>query len=176
MARTPKISHPPVTVAEAPARGLFDRVAGVLAANDWAFSAQPEQGVFDLHARIQNASVRLFIDVFEAVDWQCVLVYSIFPVYMPEQRRHEALEAINGVNYRLRYGNLEMDLSDGEVRVRTVVEDSEALKEAMIERAIYANLAIGNDHFAALMAVAFGADPVHPVLEQLGKDAPATRQ
>ncbi|MEI8031113.1 MAG: hypothetical protein WCH35_15140 [Comamonadaceae bacterium] len=47
------------------------------------------------------------------------------------------LHAINRINYTLAFGSLEIDLKDGEVRVRTVVEGIGNLGDAMIERVLY---------------------------------------
>lgn len=155
MARQQK---PAATEVEAPktsAKSLFDRVAGYLDANDWHYSANQDKNFFDMRSRIKDASVRVIIDLFEEQDWQRILVYSVFPVFVPENRRAAALDAINRINFQMIYGNLEMDLADGEIRVRTVVESDREIGDGMVERALHSNLNTAGRYFAPILAVAF---------------------
>ena len=160
MARQTKTAGQIPEVEAAPRKSLFERVAGFLDANDWQYHADPDKACIDLRIRVKDASVRVFFDVFQADDWQRVLVFSIFPVYVPEYRRTAALDAINRINFVTVFGNLEMDMRDGEVRIRTLVEDDRELKEAMMERAFLSNLDLVNRYLAGMLAVAFGnVDP-----------------
>jgi hypothetical protein len=52
------------------------------------------------------------------------MVYCICPTFVPELRRQAVSEAIARINYATIFGNLEMNLKDGELRVRTVLESS----------------------------------------------------
>jgi hypothetical protein len=84
------------------------------------------------------------------------MVYATYPTYVPEQRRQAVSEAIARINYAIVLGNLEMDLNDGEVRVRTVLEGDVFIGESMIDRAVRKSLDIADQYQAALLAVAFG--------------------
>lgn len=106
--------------------------------------------------RIKEASVRIVIDVFEADDWRRLLTFSTYPVMVPENRRAAVVEALTRINYQLIYGNFEMDLADGEVRFRTVVEGEKDLDDVMIDRVLNANLSAADRHFAALMTITYG--------------------
>lgn len=80
---------------------------------------------------------------------------------MPPKCRWSAL---NRINYRLAYGNFEMDPEDGELRFRTTVESGKGLDDEMFERVLNGNLNAADRHFAPLMAIAFGgAGPEHVV-------------
>jgi hypothetical protein len=65
-------------------------------------------------------------------------------------------EAIARVNYATIFGNFEMDLKDGEVRVRTVLEGDGFVGEPMIDRAVRKSLDLADQYQAALLAIAFG--------------------
>ena len=80
-------------------------------------------------------------------------------------RRSAILEAINRINYTLAFGSVEMDMKDGEIRVRTVVEGTGDLGGAMIERAITSNLKTTSRYLAALLAIGFGNAAPDAVIE-----------
>lgn len=105
-----------------PKKSLFDRVAGYLDANDWRYSSDSEKGYYSMGCRIKEANVRVVIDVFESESWRRMMTFSIYPIFVPENRRAAVLEALNRINHSLVYGNYEMDMADGEIRFRTTVE------------------------------------------------------
>lgn len=144
------------TAIVVPKKSLFERVAGYLDANDWRHDADTEKGYFSMGCRIKEASVRVIIDVFESDDWRRLLTFSTYPVMVPEHRRSAVVEALTRINYQLVYGNFEMDLADGEVRFRTVVEAEKDLDDAMIDRVLNANLSAVDRYFAALMTITYG--------------------
>jgi hypothetical protein len=159
MARASKSSVQTETVLP-PKNSLYDRVAGFLDTNDWHYRTNEEKRYFDMNVGIRYASVRVIVDTDDLENWQRASTYSVLPVQTPENRRGVMLEAINRINHSLSYGNLEMDMDDGEVRIRTVVEAQSDLAEELMERMLHSNLNIANRFFAPLMAVAFGnADP-----------------
>lgn len=71
----------------------------------------------------------------------------------------------NRINYTLAFGSLEMDLKDGELQVRTVMESIGNLGDTMIVRVIASNLRTANLFQAALLAVAFGKASSDTVIE-----------
>ena len=156
MARQQKSAITEISAPEAPRKSLFDRVAGYLDANDWHYTADTEKGFFSMGCRIKDASVRIVIDVFEADDWRRLLTFSTYPVMVPEHRRSAVIEALTRINYQLIYGSFEMDLADGEIRFRTVVEAEKDLDDAMIDRVLNANLNAADRYFAALMTITYG--------------------
>jgi hypothetical protein len=176
MARQQKPAITEVSATEAPKKSLFDRVAGYLDAQDWQYTAHQENNYFTTNCRIKDAGVRVVLDVYEAEDWCRVLAYSTFPVYVPEQKRVAAADALTRINYSMVYGNLEMDLKDGEVRVRTVVEGETQMSDGMIDRVLNSNLSTADRYFAPLMAVAFGNAAADTVLDLVERQQQATLQ
>jgi hypothetical protein len=167
MARQQKVEKTDIVAVDAPRKSLFERVAGYLDANDWNYHAEQEKGFFDMRVGTKHASVRIVIDTDDMENWQRVLVYSVFPVTIPENRRSAALDAINRINYAMVYGNLEMDGRDGELRIRTVVEAERDIPDQMIERALHGSLNATNRYFAPMMAVGFGGVAPDTVLEMV---------
>jgi hypothetical protein len=176
MARQQKAEKVDAVVVDVPVKSLFDRVAGFLDAGDVNYHADQERKMFDMRFGIKHASARVLIDTDELENWQRIMVFSIFPVYVPENRRAVVLDALNRINYSIIYGSLEMDSKDGEVRVRTVVEAERDLPESMMERALYSNLNIGSRYFAPLMAVTFGNAAPDTVLDMAAPQEEKTLQ
>ena len=156
MARQTKREIVEETTIVVPKKSLFERVAGYLDANDWHYTADTEKAYFSMGCRIKEASVRVVIDVFEAEDWSRLLTFSTYPVMVPEHRRSGVIEALTRINYQLIYGSFEMDLADGEIRFRTVVEAEKELDDTMIDRVLNANLNAADRYFAALMTITYG--------------------
>ncbi len=156
MARQTKREIAEETAIVVPKKSLFERVAGYLDANDWRHDADTQKGYFSMGCRIKEASVRVIIDVYESDDWRRLLTFSTYPVMVPEHRRSAVIEALTRINYQLIYGSFEMDLADGEIRFRTVVEAEKELDDAMIDRVLNANLSSADRYFAALMTITYG--------------------
>jgi hypothetical protein len=176
MARQQKPASTEIQAAETPKKSMFDRVAGYLDAQDWTYTAHAEDTCFTMTCRIKAASVRVFLDVHEAEDWCRVLTYSTYPIYVPELKRTQVVEALTRINYSIIYGNLEMDLKDGEIRMRTVVEGETQMSDGMIERVLNSNLSSADRYFAPLMAVAFGNAAPDTVLDLVERQEQATLQ
>ncbi len=152
-------------VADTHSRTLFDRVSDYLTGKDWNFSSFPENDYFALTLRLEHGTVRVQIEVAESPAWSRVLVYSTYPNFVPVNRRPAALEAINRVNYSFLCGNFEMDMRDGEIRVRVNLESDTYVSEPMIDRAVRRCLDLANSYQAALLAVAFGNTGPENILE-----------
>ena len=176
MARQQKIEKADVAAVEAPRKSLFDRVAGFLDANDWNYRAEPEKGFFDMRVSIKYATARVILDADEREDWQRVTAYAVYPVVAPENRRTAVLEAINRINYSLAYGNLEMDGSDGEIRLRAVIEADAEMSETLMERVLHGSLTLASRYFAPLMSVAFGNTDPATVLDLVADNDKQTLQ
>jgi hypothetical protein len=176
MARQQKPAIIEVSATETPKKSLFDRVAGYLDVQDWTYKTHQENNYFTMSCRIKDAGVRVVLDVYEAEDWCRVLAYSTYPVYVPELKRAQVVEALTRINYSIIYGNLEMDLKDGEIRVRTVVEGETQMSDGMIERVLNSNLNSADRYFAPLMAVAFGNAAPDTVLDLAERQEQATLQ
>ena len=174
MARQQKQAAIEVAVPAAQVKSLFERVAAHLDANDWNYTTNEEKKYYSAGCRLKDATVRVILDVYEDEGWQRVLVFSMFPVFVPENRRAPVAETINRINYGQLFGNLEMDASDGEVRVRTIVEAGGELGDTMIDRVLASNLDTAGRFIAPILAVAFGNVAPEKALDLNAKTEPVT--
>lgn len=176
MARQQKAEICDAAPAAEPVKSLFDRVAVYLDTHDWNYTAYQDKNYISTNCRFKEGSARVIVDVYEAEDWQRVLVYTTLPVYVPELRRSAVTESITRINYKTMYGNLEMDLADGEIRARTIAESDKCLSDSMIERVLDSNLGTVSRYFSPLLAVAFGNGAPETVLDVAEKRDGATLQ
>ena len=165
MARKNDVIDVETSVVDVQGKTLFDRVCDYLTEKDWSFSAYADKGYVSFGLRLRDGSVRVVVDATEGAGWSRVLVYCIYSTFVPEQRRKAVSEAIARVNYATIFGNFEMDLKDGEVRVRTVLEGDGFVGEPMIDRAVRKSLDLADQYQAALLAIAFGNESPQNILE-----------
>lgn len=163
-------------VVEMQSKSLYDRVSDYLTAKDWSFSAHPDKGYHSFGLRLRDGSVRVVVDTAEGAGWSRVLVYCIYSTFVPEARRQAVSEAIARINFATVFGNLEMDLNDGEVRVRTVLEGDVFVGEPMIDRAVSKSLDLADQYQAALLAIAFGNASPMDILEMASQSNGETLQ
>jgi hypothetical protein len=164
------------SVVEVKGQSLFDRVHDYLTAKDWTFSSYADKEFFSFGLRLKDGSVRVTVDTAEGGGWSRVLVYVTYPTFVPEQRRPAVLEAIARINCVTVLGNFEMDLRDGEIRVRTMLESDGFIGEPMIDRAVRRGLDTADQYQASLLAISFGNASPKDILEMASQSDGATLQ
>jgi hypothetical protein len=93
-----------------------------------------------------------------------VAIYSLLPDEVPADRRTAVSAVLTEANYSLTVGSFEIDLGDGDVRVRTSIDLGEAELDATQLTALLAplvrhNLSAMDAWVEILEAVTDGADP-----------------
>jgi hypothetical protein len=163
-------------VVEVQSKSLLDRVGDYLTAKDWSFSSYAEKQYFSLGLRLRDGNVRVIVEASEVAGWSRLLVYVTYHTFVPEPRRLDVAGALARINYISLFGNMEMDMKDGEVRVRTVLEDEGYIGEQMIDRAVRRAMDLADQYQAALLAIAFGNAQAQDVLDLAARDDGATLQ
>ena len=164
------------SVVEVQGKTLFDRVSDFLTAKDWSFYVVEDRRCLSFGLRLRDASVRVFVDTAEADGWSRILAYCTYPTYVPVPRRQAVAEAIARINFATVFGNLEMDMNDGEVRIRTVLEGDSLIGEEMIDRVIRKSLDLADQYQAPLLSIAFGNASPNDVLAMASCGEGATLQ
>lgn len=163
-------------VADTQGRSLLERVGDYLADKEWTFTRFEDKDCLVFNLRLRDGSVRVFVDTWEGAGWSRILVYAIYPTFVPEHRRPAVCEAIARINYANILGCFEMDMADGEVRARTTLESDVLIGEEMIDRAVRKSLDLADQYQAALLSVAFGNASAKNVLEMGARDETDTVQ
>ncbi|WP_171056430.1 YbjN domain-containing protein [Paenibacillus sinopodophylli] len=79
------------------------------------------------------------------------LIYSIYPVKVPEARRSQAMDWMTETNYNLPIGCFEMDLTDGELRFRSGIDvEQDRLSRELLSNLLTTNMAVMDMYFAEL--------------------------
>jgi hypothetical protein len=158
---------------ETQAKTLFDRIIDYVTSNEWTYFEVEEDKCVSFGIRLRDANVRLYVNAEESPTWSRILVHCLYPTYVPAARRQAVADAINRVNYTHMLGNLEMDMQDGELRIRTGLESDLPIGEQMVDRAIRKALNLAEQYQAPLLAIAFGnADPADLLaMASRGEDA-----
>ena len=164
------------SVVEVQSKSLFDRVSDYLTEKELRYSSNVDNDLLSFEYRLRDGAIRVMVEIKEGVGWSRILAYSIYSTFVPEHRRVAVVEALSRINYRSVFGNFEMDLNDGEVRVRTVLEGDSFIGEPMIDRAIGRNLEIADQYQAALLAIAFGNASPKEILEMASQSNGAILQ
>lgn len=82
---------------------------------------------------------------------ETINVYSVYPEAIALDHRESVAIFMAGINYELSLGNLEMDLNDGEVRLRTSMPlESIFLNEKTLNSLIEKNVIIAQEMFSQL--------------------------
>ena len=165
-----------VAVVDVQSKTLFDRVSDFLTSKDWHFTTYEDRQYFSFNLRLRDGNVRIFVDPTEGSGWSRVLVLTTFSTYVPEQKRQAVAEAIARINYAHILGILEIDVRDGEVRSKSVLECDGYLGEEMIDRAIRKSLDLADQYQAPLLGIAFGNMLPKDVLDMVSRGEEATLQ
>jgi hypothetical protein len=106
-----------------------------------------------------NGSWVLWLETREEA--RVVIVWSSWPVAVPEPRRRAVMELVTRLNPDIAVGAYELDLDRGQVSVRTSIELGDApLHEDLVAGLVGANVEVFDTHLPRLLAVIDGVDPV----------------
>ncbi len=125
--------------------------------DDWRYDFDEADCLFKCGVSIENAvgNVRVFINVTDG-HVACVFV---LPQSAPESSRSAVAELACRINYKLAFGQFDIDFDDGEVRFRYVMPSEELTDDPMekARRLLYLPHAIVLRYGAAFVKVMLGA-------------------
>jgi hypothetical protein len=119
-------------------RGLLSELKRVFDENDWPYSEVDGAPVLVSELSGPEGQWDFYAQAVEERD--LILLYSIAPQRVPEERRREVSEFLTKANYGLADGNFELDFDDGEVRYKTVLHvQGDALDALLVRRLVRSN-------------------------------------
>jgi hypothetical protein len=135
-------------------RTVLDFFAG----DDWLVHYEP--GDDHVTAAVRGASGEWWCRVWWVGAGEQLLVYSVCPVPIPEPGRPAVSAYVLRANSAMTVGNLELDLDDGELRVRTsLAVPVGALTVELVRRAVYGNVHTMDHHLPAIVRIVSAAVP-----------------
>jgi hypothetical protein len=155
-----------VSSGEPIAGSLLADLRALFRENGWPFS--DVRGAPVLFSELSGILGRwkFYAQVVEEQD--LILLYSVCPFRVPEERRAEVSEFLTRANYGLAAGNFELDFADGEVRYKTALQRHvDGLDAAALKRVVRANGIAMETYLPGVGAVITGTPPV-PALERHG--------
>ena len=134
---------------------IYDVVEAFLVQDGWPCKRLEDQDVAMSSFKGKKGEFNCFIQAREAQEH--MIIYSVLPVLVPEERRDEIALFLTRANYGMPVGNFEMDYSDGEVRYKTSI-DLEDIEEfqLLLRNLLYANVLNMDKYFPGMMRVVFG--------------------
>jgi hypothetical protein len=105
--------------------------------NGWPFSEVVGAKVLVSDLSGPLGTWRFYAQVVD--EQQLLLLYSICPLRVPEERRAEVSHFLTRVNYGLSAATFELDFDDGEVRCKTVLQLETELDATALKRSVRAN-------------------------------------
>ena len=145
---------------------LFETIVAWLEDSEWDYTPNPAKDYVSMDYAGEQGVWRIVIAVNESDAERRVLIYSIFPVRVPAARRTAAAEFVVRGSYGMKLANLELDMTDGEVRVKTAIDMvGGALRDDVLERLLLMNIFTANRYLAPLLSVAFGDKPAEAAVQ-----------
>ncbi|PSJ71769.1 hypothetical protein C7N43_37640 [Sphingobacteriales bacterium UPWRP_1] len=134
---------------------MFQAIKQYLNSRGWNYQLSQQQGhqIFKLQLHGENGAISCVIDVQE----ETVILFTIFPVNAPQEKRHAMAELITRINFKLLLGHFELDFEDGEVRFNLSwhFDDTVPVSDAVIEHNIMACAIISDKFIPAIMRINF---------------------
>ncbi len=94
---------------------VLEQFAAALDAVEWKYSKTEKR--IEFRFPIGPCIARGFTSV--AMNGGYLLIFASIGLFIPEQKRSDALKILNRLNWKMAMANYEMDESDGEIRIRT---------------------------------------------------------
>jgi hypothetical protein len=145
---------------------LFDVLVGYLEREEHDFEVIDGRTTARCGLQLRSGYVVVYADVRELE--RQVLIYSLLPTTVPEERRTVVAEFLTRANYGLVLGNFEMDFDDGEVRYKTSADvEGGELSEVMLETLFRVNVSTMDRYFRGIMAMIYSDRSAAEVLEEI---------
>jgi hypothetical protein len=113
-----------------------------------------------VRAGFRGESGEWFVDVFWFADVEQLVVLSVAPKPVPEDRCGPVAGYLTFVNYGLPVGNFELSPLTGDLRCKTSVAiAANELTEDLVARQVYANVALMDRYLPGVVQVVWGTDP-----------------
>lgn len=104
-------------------------------------------------------------------DAEQLMFYSVWLEEVPKARRDEVMAFVTRANYGLHVGNFELDLDDGEVRLKTSIDiENIELTQQLCRNLVDMNLALMGRYIDGLAAVVAGEYAARDAIAEIEDD------
>lgn len=102
------------------------------------------------------------------IEHEQLAFYIFLGMNVPAERRLAVAEFLTLANYGLPLGNFEMDMDDGEVRMKNSLSFAgELLTDSMIRNILYPATSVATKYFPGILKVAFGTANPSDIIQEI---------
>ena len=133
---------------------IYDAMVGFFRDDSWKFAQLEGQPSLLMTVTGKNANFICYAKARE--EQEQFIFYSVYPVKAPVEKRFLVAEYIARANYGLVIGNLELDMSDGEVRYKTSIDvEGAQLTSSLIRQLVYTNLSTADRYYPGFASLVY---------------------
>lgn len=131
---------------------------------DWQFTQVEGKNILLFGISGKNGNFQCIADLIE--EENKFIFFSVCGANTPTNKRKETIELLNVLNYKLFFGNFEMEIQDGEIRFRTsLLFNHIELNVDIIEEIVMSNIITMDKSLPSIMGLLFGEITVEKALE-----------
>ncbi len=135
-----------------------------LKSQEWQFTQVEGKNVLLFGICGKNGNFQCIVDLIE--EENRLIFFSVCGANTPESKRRDMLQLLNDINYKLFFGNFEMDLQVGEIRFRRSISFNHfELNQNFIEELILSNIETMDKSLPSIVGLMFGEISVEKALE-----------
>ena len=135
---------------------LYSVLEAMLDESDWEFDRRPDRGLLVFPVTGDHGDWTTAAQAREEA--RQAFIYSIAREHVPADARTEAAILMARLNWGLSLGTFELDLDDGQIRLRTSIDVGETeLTPELVKPLLLSNLSLMDHYLPAIHAVADGA-------------------
>jgi hypothetical protein len=133
---------------------VFAKIVNFFTEVEWPFFVIEGQHTLRLNYRGNNGRFTCSAQYLEERNY--VMFYSFSPVSVPEDKRLIVAEFLTRANYRLIFGNFEMDFTDGEVYYKTSLNvEGINLDSDRISHVVYTNVTMMDRYLPGILQIMY---------------------
>lgn len=149
---------------------LINIIKDFLKSQQWQFTQVKDKNILLFGIGGKNGNFQCVVDLGEEEE-ERFSFFSVCGPYTPAEKRHGMLELLNALNYRLFFGNFEMDMEDGEIRFRTSIPFKNIdLNPKYIEELMMTNIFAMDQSLESIVGLMFGDMSIEKALELSAKE------
>lgn len=144
----------------------IDIIKDFLKNQQWQFTQIEGKNILLFGIGGKNGNFQCIVDLIE--DENRLIFYSVYGANTPPDKKQDMLQLLNNLNYKLFFGNFEMDLKDGEIRLRSSISFNHfELNQNVVEELILSNIMTMDKSLISIMGLMFGEISVEKAQELL---------
>jgi len=149
---------------------IAEQVRTYLEKEGLKYSFDDEKGIFKFSAKIKDRNMS-YVDMFVLIGEDDLRVISRPPIKANDKKMLLVAEYFTRANYGLKYGNFQMDMSDGEVLFKTYLYcGTESPIHDIIDTIIEMPHFMWSEYGDGFLRVLFGNELPKDVIESIEKD------